>query len=90
LDVYESSPDVGSSRKRIFGRDTIARAMLVRLAWPPEMPRARTDPMRTSRQPARASWSMTDPTRDARSALEVVVGSLRAALCVCVVGERRA
>ena len=38
LEVYESRPDVGSSRNSTRGLTTIASATLVRFAWPPEIP----------------------------------------------------
>ena len=37
--------------------------MLTRLAWPPEMPRAKTLPMRTSRHCCRPSLRITRSTR---------------------------
>jgi hypothetical protein len=50
LAVNESRPLVGSSRNRMLGLVMRAMPMLVRLAWPPEMPRFSTLPMRTSLQ----------------------------------------
>mmetsp|Transcript_9124 Transcript_9124/g.34109 ORF Transcript_9124/g.34109 Transcript_9124/m.34109 type:complete len:163 (-) Transcript_9124:482-970(-) len=46
--VNESSPEVGSSRKRTDGSVMSAIAMLSRFAWPPDRPFTIADPTTTS------------------------------------------
>mmetsp|Transcript_13795 Transcript_13795/g.42741 ORF Transcript_13795/g.42741 Transcript_13795/m.42741 type:complete len:208 (+) Transcript_13795:1400-2023(+) len=58
----ESRPDVGSSRKRIFGSATSSRPTLTRFRWPPEMPRSNSSPIIecwTCVRPSVQSTSMT-------------------------------
>ncbi len=56
---HSPRPDVGSSRKRTRGLVTSAMPMLVRLAWPPEMPFSMAEPILTSLQVSSASFLMT-------------------------------
>jgi len=63
LAVYESSPEVGSSRKSTLGSATSAMPMLTRLHCPPEIPRWKTDPIRTSRQSFSCSFFSSVSTR---------------------------
>mmetsp|Transcript_90016 Transcript_90016/g.280162 ORF Transcript_90016/g.280162 Transcript_90016/m.280162 type:complete len:144 (-) Transcript_90016:412-843(-) len=61
--MRESRPDVGSSRKTIFGRVTSASATFTRFAWPPEMPRRSWLPMTVLRHFSRRKISITSSTR---------------------------
>ena len=84
LAVNESRPEVGSSRKSTRGLVTSAMPMLTRLACPPLMPRARLDPMRTSRQGASASCSMTALTLATFVAAGVASGFLSSAVYISI------
>mmetsp|Transcript_6113 Transcript_6113/g.12129 ORF Transcript_6113/g.12129 Transcript_6113/m.12129 type:complete len:238 (-) Transcript_6113:527-1240(-) len=62
LAMWESSPVVGSSRNKTEGVPISARAMFVRLAWPPEIPRLRREPMIVCWQSVRARRASTSST----------------------------
>mmetsp|Transcript_15728 Transcript_15728/g.51371 ORF Transcript_15728/g.51371 Transcript_15728/m.51371 type:complete len:242 (-) Transcript_15728:355-1080(-) len=70
-----SSPEVGSSRKSSPGLLMSDRAMLTRLACPPEMPRLSTDPMTVPAHLLRARRSRTSVTRAVLSSMDMDTGS---------------
>mmetsp|Transcript_9736 Transcript_9736/g.26442 ORF Transcript_9736/g.26442 Transcript_9736/m.26442 type:complete len:226 (+) Transcript_9736:1293-1970(+) len=60
--VNESSPVVGSSRNSTRGLEMSAIPIFTRFAWPPEIPLAICDPIRTVRHCSSPSVSMTSST----------------------------
>mmetsp|Transcript_12770 Transcript_12770/g.38319 ORF Transcript_12770/g.38319 Transcript_12770/m.38319 type:complete len:354 (+) Transcript_12770:657-1718(+) len=75
----ESRPDVGSSRKTIFGLVMRSTPTEVLLRCPPEMPGFSADPTRTSAHSSRPSSTRRLCTRPSRSAEDSVAGSRSAA-----------
>mmetsp|Transcript_29132 Transcript_29132/g.71545 ORF Transcript_29132/g.71545 Transcript_29132/m.71545 type:complete len:120 (+) Transcript_29132:1810-2169(+) len=84
LAMYESRPDVGSSRKRIDGRWMSASAMLTRFACPPEMPRISTFPITVLRHVSSPSVPMTSSTRARRCSEVHVIGSVSSAVYISI------
>mmetsp|Transcript_6057 Transcript_6057/g.11045 ORF Transcript_6057/g.11045 Transcript_6057/m.11045 type:complete len:86 (+) Transcript_6057:1369-1626(+) len=63
LAIWESRPEVGSSRKRTGGREMRASPTLTRFCWPPEIPRRSESPILVLRQPSSFSFSIRSFTR---------------------------
>mmetsp|Transcript_34054 Transcript_34054/g.90281 ORF Transcript_34054/g.90281 Transcript_34054/m.90281 type:complete len:144 (+) Transcript_34054:1150-1581(+) len=82
--IFESRPEVGSSRKMTFGRVMRASAMFTRLAWPPEMPRRSWLPMTVRRHFSRRSSRMTSSTRCCFSARGTDRGSFSSAWYISI------
>mmetsp|Transcript_20596 Transcript_20596/g.70027 ORF Transcript_20596/g.70027 Transcript_20596/m.70027 type:complete len:200 (-) Transcript_20596:84-683(-) len=78
--VDESSPDVGSSRKRRAGAFTSSTAMAVRFLSPPETPRFIMSPILALETRSRPRSSMRRSTRSRRSASGVLCGRRSLAL----------
>mmetsp|Transcript_60763 Transcript_60763/g.171920 ORF Transcript_60763/g.171920 Transcript_60763/m.171920 type:complete len:144 (-) Transcript_60763:21-452(-) len=80
--MAESKPEVGSSRKHAFGCVMSAKAILTRLACPPEMPRSRALPMTVERHLSSRNLKMTSSTRFFFSALLMDSGNLSSAVYI--------
>mmetsp|Transcript_106252 Transcript_106252/g.298848 ORF Transcript_106252/g.298848 Transcript_106252/m.298848 type:complete len:144 (-) Transcript_106252:379-810(-) len=82
--IFESRPEVGSSKKMTLGRVMRASAMFTRLAWPPEMPRHNWLPMTVLRHFSRRSKRMTSSTCCRFSGPETDSGSFSSAWYISI------
>mmetsp|Transcript_27627 Transcript_27627/g.51829 ORF Transcript_27627/g.51829 Transcript_27627/m.51829 type:complete len:90 (+) Transcript_27627:1556-1825(+) len=84
LAIFESNPEVGSSRKTTRGWEMSAKATFTRFACPPEIPLRSTFPITVLRHLSKRSWLMTASTRLRLSALVTDRGSFISAVYMSI------
>ena len=81
--IAESSPVVGSSRKRTGGRVMSESPMFTRFFCPPEMPVTSSPPMTVLRHSSSRSWLITSSQRSSCCA-RVSAGSFSSAVYMSI------